>query len=381
MKILYVASDQRVPGRTGGSVHVEEVARGLSAMGHDVHVVALAGDDDAGAPAFAMHPSPMRFEHRVFRWTARRGIERLISEIGFDAVMERYYNFAGEGIRAAHARGIPSILEVNAPLKEHPGSLKNFLDTLAIVRPMKRLRDEICRKASAIVTPLPSIIPDDVPEAKVHRVNWGANVERFHPGASRKALPIPERDQVVVFSGSFRPWHGADFLVRVAARVDNAFFLFVGAGPSWRQARTLAEELGLRGRTLFVGAVRYEEMPSYLKWGTVGVAPYQPARLSQMQLGFYWSPLKIFEYMGMGLPVVTLDTPPLREIVRPGQEGLLVAEGDVEATADAITSLLRDPEAAQAMGQAGRQRVVDLFSWKRHCEALDRILTEVVAAP
>ncbi|HEY7697746.1 MAG TPA: glycosyltransferase, partial [Vicinamibacteria bacterium] len=218
MKILYVASDQRVPGKTGGSVHVEEVARGLAALGHEVHVLALPGERRTnGAPVpFELHPSGLFFEHRFFRWARRREVEALLERLGIEAVMERYYNFGGEGIRAAHARGIPSLLEVNSPIKDHPGSLKSALDRVVLFRPLARIREELVGKASALVTPLPSIVPENVPGEKVHRVHWGANVERFRPDVARKRLPIPEKAKIVVFSGSFRPWHGADLLVRAA---------------------------------------------------------------------------------------------------------------------------------------------------------------------
>ena len=378
MKLLYVASDQEVPGHTGGSVHVEEVARGLATLGHEVHVVAL-GDatPDGSEAAFTLHPSAMLFEQRAFRWTARRQVAELLDRLSIDAVIERYYNFGGEGIRAAHERNIPSLLEVNSPLKEPRGSLKRFLDGMLLVRPMRRLRDELAAKANALVTPLPSIIPDHVAAEKVHQVNWGANVERFHPEVEPAALDIPEDGPVVVFSGSFRPWHGADVLVRAAEKVPEAFFLFLGAGPSWEPARRLANDLGLRDRVLFTGAVGYDAMPGHLRRGDVGVAPYQPEKLRQMQLGFYWSPLKIFEYMAMGMPVVTLDVPPLRAIIRPEQEGLLYEEGDVAALARAIGSLLEDRDRARAMGHAARERVVAHYSWQLHCEALDRILKEM----
>jgi len=384
VKLLYVASDQRVPGKTGGSVHVEEVARGLAARGHEVHVLALLGErrmNGAVAP-YELHPSRLPFEHRFFRWIARRRVEALIGRLGIEAVMERYYNFGGEGVRAAHALGIPSLLEVNSPIKDHPGSLKSALDRALLFRPLLRIREELVGKASALVTPLPSIVPEDVPGEKVHRVHWGANVERFRPDVARKRLPIPDKAKVVVFSGSFRPWHGADLLVRAAARVlsrdREAFFLFVGAGPAWDETRLLAQKLGIESAVLFTGPVAYDEMPSYLRAAKVGVAPYQPSRLGQMKLGFYWSPLKIFEYMATALPVVSLDVPPLAEVVRPEQEGLLVAEGDEEALADAIARLIVDPVRARSMGEAGRERVVAHFSWQRHCEQLERILTSLV---
>jgi starch synthase len=341
-------------------------------------VVALPGDGEP-PPTFALHPSPMLVEHRLFRWTARRGVGELLDRLGIDAVMERYYNFAGEGVRAASQRGIPVLLEVNAPLKEHPGSWKRRLDTLAVVRPMRRLRDAMCAKASAIVTPLVSIIPDDVPREKIHRVTWGANVEHFRPDVDAKTLSIPDDRPVVVFSGSFRPWHGADVLVRAAAKLPEVFFLFLGDGPSLQPTRELATELGVDERVLFTGAVAYEAMPGYVKRATIGAAPYQPGRLGQMQLGFFWSPLKIFEYMAMGLPVVSLDAAPLREIVRPS-EGVLVAEGDVDAWVDALRGLVDDPAAARAKGLSGRERVVAEYSWQRHCEQLERILINICEA-
>jgi glycosyltransferase involved in cell wall biosynthesis len=270
---------------------------------------------------------------------------------------------------------------VNSPLKDHPGSLKSALDAMLLFRPMRRLRDEICRKSSALVTPLPGIVPDTVPKEKVHRVSWGANVERFRPDGPVKSLEIPEGRKVVVFSGSFRPWHGADLLVRAApyvrSRVPEAFFLFVGDGPSQQMTKALARELDVEGHCLFTGAISYSDMPSVLRRAQLGVAPYLPRRLGQMQLGFYWSPLKIFEYMATGIPVVTIDVPELAEVVRQGEEGLLFPEGDAEALAGAVAALLENP-ASRAMGEAARERVVSRFSWQVHFQELERILEGLV---
>jgi glycosyltransferase involved in cell wall biosynthesis len=126
-----------------------------------------------------------------------------------------------------------------------------------------------------------------------------------------------------------------------------------------------------------VGAVPYGEMPRYLARCHVGVAPYQPSRHGQLQLGFYWSPLKIFEYMASGIPVITLDIDPLRDIVRRGREGLLFDEKDEEGLADAITELVRSPDRAAEMGRSGRGRVVAHYSWQVHCKKLERVFLEV----
>ncbi len=387
MKLLYVVSDQVLPGSTGGSVHVEEVARGLSERRHEVHVVAKAGPGEIGLPAGRLHPARPLLPHRFFRWTAERSVGEWIDRLGVEVVLERYHNFGGEGVRAAARRGIPSVLEVNSPILDHPGSLKSLLDGALVVRPLRRAREALCRQAAALVTPLPAIIPPSVPREKVFQIHWGANVERFRPdvpiegGAARLALPPDSR--VVVFSGSFRRWHGARVLVQAAARVladevgKSAFFLFLGEGPELPKVAREVERLGLTPRVHLAGAVPYREMPAYLARAQVGVAPFEPARHRQLQLGFYWSPLKIFEYMASGLPVVTLDVDPLNQIVRPGREGLLVAEGDVPGLSRAILELVASPERASAMGRAGREQVVAQYSWQVHCEKLERVLEQV----
>jgi glycosyltransferase involved in cell wall biosynthesis len=387
LKLLYVATDQLLPGSTGGSVHVEEVARGLTERGHEVHVVARPGPGGPEPLGGRLHPAKPLFQHRFFRWTAERAVGELLDRLGSEVVLERYYNFGGEGVRAAARRGIPSVLEVNSPIRDHPGSLKSILDAALLLRPLRRARDGLCRKAAALVTPLPSIVPASIPREKVFQIHWGANVELFKPdvplrgGAERLSLPADAR--VVVFSSSFRRWHGARLLVRAAAQViaaeagEKAFFLFLGSGPELAAVERDVDRLGLSDRVRLAGAVPYAEMPFYLARAHLGVAPFEPARHGQLQLGFYWSPLKIFEYMASGLPVVTLDIDPLREIVRPGREGLLVGEGDAGALAAAILELVSSPERARAMGRAARQRVVEHFSWQRHCEKLEQVLERV----
>jgi glycosyltransferase involved in cell wall biosynthesis len=97
--------------------------------------------------------------------------------------------------------------------------------------------------------------------------------------------------------------------------------------------------------------------------------------------GFFWSPLKIHEYMATALPVITSDITPLNQIVRHQHEGLLVPEADVPALAAAIATLLADPQRAQQLGAAGRERVVAHYSWQQHCAELEHIMQTIVDHP
>ncbi|PYQ21124.1 MAG: glycosyltransferase WbuB, partial [Acidobacteria bacterium] len=95
--------------------------------------------------------------------------------------------------------------------------------------------------------------------------------------------------------------------------------------------------------------------------------------------GFYWSPLKIFEYMASGLPTVTIPVPPLGEIVRPEQEGLHFREGDPADLARALERLADDPLLRGRLGRQARARVVENYSWARHCEQLEQVLRGIAS--
>lgn len=395
MNILYVASGIPVPGHLGGSTHTREVARGLALCGHTVHVVAASRQGWAGLAPFA-RPRSSRLDgfflhHQdVPKSIALLGawpIMRLARALRPDVLIERYYNFAGAGLLAARRLGIPALLEVNALIVDPTGVPKRRLDdTLGLALggrgPMRRWATLQCQWADRIVTPLHTTVPPEIGRAKIVELPWGADVVRFAEAASTRARQPPSTP-TVVFLGSFRAWHGVLDVVRAGALLlalgRDLRFLLVGDGPERAQAEGLAA--AWPGRFEFVGSVPYEQVPAYLARASVGVAPFDTAAHPALRAaGFFWSPLKIYEYMAAGLPVVTTDLEPLRQIVRPGHEGLLFPEGDVAALAQAIDRLVAAPEAARAMGESARRRVADHFSWERHCRELEGLLLELAQA-
>ncbi len=392
MRILYLAAGIAAPGAHGGATHVLEVAGGLAARGHDVHVVCMKAAGQAAAETI----QEARF-HRL-RWGKAQGLLyyptvcRLARQLRPDIIMERYYNLAGAGILVAHRQHIPSILEINAPIVDPPASRKSKLDR-RLGGPLQRWAARQCRLAGRIVTPLattvpPALLPD---RAKICELPWGANVDQFDRqrvrrerggelAALRERLGLREGQPLAAFSGSFRHWHGVDQLaaaaVQVAAQLPDAAFLLLGDGPLREQVLAAGASLG--GRFITPGAVEYDDVPLYLALATVGVAPFNPSAHEALQMfGFYWSPLKIFEYMAMSLPTVTIDLPPLNQMIRHGEEGLLYPSADVTALAARLTTLLADPTPAAAMGASARQRVVDHYSWQEHCRALEGIMIEL----
>jgi len=373
MRILYSAIDQSVPAAHGGSVHVTAVAEGLADLGHDVHVfVSPGGRGELPAGQAQWFALPPPFGNRRLRLLRARGLASHARRFRPDAVIERYYNFGGEGILAAKKVGALAVLEVNAPIVDHPGSIKRLVDLALIVEPMRRWRDWQCRRADVIVTPSTRIIPSYVPPSKVLRTEWGADTMRFRPDATgRVPFTRSDGDVVAVFSGAFRAWHGAIHLVEAIRRLrargrHEIKAVFVGEGPALPRIREAAA--GVDGITL-VGPVPHDEVPAILAAADIGVAPFDVAGHPSLAHEFHWSPLKIFEYMASGLPVVAPRIERLTDIVRHGTEGLLYDAANPDALASALEGLV-DPAARQRLGAAARARAVSEFSWSSHCRRL-----------
>jgi glycosyltransferase involved in cell wall biosynthesis len=112
----------------------------------------------------------------------------------------------------------------------------------------------------------------------------------------------------------------------------------------------------------------------------IGVAPFDLGAHAPLSLGFYWSPLKIFEYMASGLPVVAPAVDRIPSLVASGREGMLYglpAGGGGHADALAETLLgLSDPAVRAPLGAAARARALRDYSWAAHCRALESAITE-----
>jgi spore coat protein SA len=202
----------------------------------------------------------------------------------------------------------------------------------------------------------------------------GVDVDRFRPAATR-----PPR--TVFFAGRIAPDKGIHVLVdafrAVRRRFPDAELVLVGPeapvprdmqvalsdDPLVRDldrfyGRSYVEQLKERlgddaGAVRFTGKVAADDMPARYDEGTVAVMP-------SLEEGFG---LPLAEAMASGLPTVASRTGGMTEIVVEGETGFLVPPGDADALADALIRVLADPELARRLGDAGRARAVERYSW------------------
>jgi glycosyltransferase involved in cell wall biosynthesis len=366
MKVAYINADPDVPvfGMQGCSVHVQEMLIAFLKRGDDVHLFTARLGDDApsetsgltvhllpGAPRMdlvARETAALAANYALLQMLSRE------SEKGaFDLVYERYSLWSHAGMEFARERKLPSVLEVNAPLIEERSSERTLINRSAAedvaIRAFRSatLITAVSRELSHILERHPSA------RGKVHVVPNAVNPQRF---AVERPLQ-KEEGYVVGFVGTLKAWHGLTTLVegfaRLAEEVPAARLLIIGGGPDREQ---LDRDIGARNfgaRVHCTGAIPPESVPEFLTSVDVAVAPYP--RLAN----FYFSPLKIYEYMAAGLAIVASRIGQVEEIIRHDQTGILIPPGDATAMANALIDLYRRPERRARLGAAARRAVLE----------------------
>lgn len=198
----------------------------------------------------------------------------------------------------------------------------------------------------------------------------GVDLDRFAPSRTDDET-VPTNPPLVGTVGRLVEAKGFDRLLRawpaVLETVPEARLEIVGDGPMHEQLEALAAELGVGGSVTLPG-YRADPAPAYRRFD---VAVF-PSRWEGL-------PLAVMEAMATGVPVVTSDIPPMRQLAgEAGRAGLPVPGEDITQLARVIADLLRNPERRARLGAAGRERIRRHFSAERiatRYETLYRSLT------
>lgn len=389
MKIAYLSADLGVPldGYKGAAAHVRGMVTALAAVGHEMVVVAPAPAGDAGLPvplvrlrvpdiARAVETAlPRRLARALAHlWNnvvTEEALARVVASHRPDLVYERYGPFGVAGALVARRHGLPHVLEVNAPLAWE-GERFRAQALLEAARALERAALEATARIVAVSAELAEILVEQgVPREKIEVVPNGVDAELFTPDGPAAGV-VPERACVVGFVGSLKPWHGVDVLAsafRALAGDSRFHLLVVGDGPQAGIVEALARELP--GRVTRVGGVAHREVPRYLRAMDIAVAPYPALER------FYYSPLKVLEYMASGRALVASDIGQVRELV--GEAGVLVPPGHVGALVEAIRRLAASPGRREELGALAAREAARAHRWTDRAARIGALLEAACA--
>lgn len=374
MRAAYVCADPGVPvfGRKGCSVHVQEMLRALRRAGVDVELFAMRTGEPAPAELadLRLHvlPAPRNDSpgaRELALVAANDALRAALAAHGpFDFVYERHALFANGAMAHAQDAGIPGLLEINAPLVEEQQRHR----VLTHVQLAETARAEAFWAASTLLP-----VSEELAAWLRRHPSATTAIEVTPNGvdAARFAAARPATQRFTLgFVGGLRPWHGLADLAAIFAAVRaeraGAQLLVVGEGPGRAGLEADLAALGVLDGVTFSGAVAPDAVPGWLSAIDVALAPY-PADAS-----FYFSPLKLFEYMAAGRAIVASAIGQIASVVRHGETGWLHAPGDVAGAARAALALASDEALRAQLGAAAQRWVAAHRSW-------DAIAARVVA--
>jgi glycosyltransferase involved in cell wall biosynthesis len=382
----------------GCHVRILEEALALRKLGHDVTICTYnSGNDVDGLDIRRTPPIPWRKGVEVGSSRHKIGFDVLLSSTVLATAVRRrptvIHAHLHEGALIGAAVGallrVPVVFDfqgsMTAEMVDH-----HFLRPDGVFyRLWRSLEGFIDHRPNAIITSSASAAPlltneFHCPPARVHIVPDGVNADVFRPlwhdqngvapselYALRNSLGIPQQRKIVVYLGLIAEHQGTGALLQAAAQVlrsqPETHFLVMGF-PNVEGYFQQAKALGLERNISFPGRIPYAQAPVYLALGDVAVSPKMSATEGAG---------KLLNYMAMGLPVVSFDTPVAREYLR--DDGVYAPVGDTAAFAAAIAGLLRDDAQRAALGSVLRQRAVEEYSWRQMGRKIEAVYETVGA--
>lgn len=367
IRVLYLSTDPGIPvlGHKGASVHLREMAGAMADLGAEV-VIASTRTEALGAairPAVRVIEIPAvvgdgRSVGTVRRALAsqRRAVRDVCLDVAPDIVYERFALFSDAGVRAAAGERLPHLLEVNSPLRAEARRWR----TLPHPELAAELERAVCTGSERIFC-VSSAVADAVCQwvtrDRVDVIPNGVAARLF----ASPATPPGSGPVTIGFAGSLKPWHGVETMMAALARVFDAGgdvrVEVAGAGPMLDAVRTHALP---PERVSILGPLDHETVTSRMRMWHIGLAPYV------RQPRFYFSPLKVLEYMAAGICVVASAQGQIRDLLGDGSRGVLVEPDDPSALADAILTLVADRPRMGRLGARARAYTLAHHTWERN---------------
>lgn len=411
MKILFLCPDLGIPvlGRKGASVHVRELVAALQGQGHQVIVAAqllnkspwekpaelnatviqvrsgsVAGNavqalKDFNAQLGIENSLPGELRRLLYNQELGADLMRRFENAPPDFIYERASLYATAGIGLARALKVPHLLELNAPLAVEQSAYRatGFGELAAQAeRWLLNHTDAVIPVSATLGRHVARL---GVPRSRIHAMPNAVAPSLFHPAPrdpnTRSRLGLGE-GPVLGFVGGLRPWHGVEslppLLARLTRRHPGLQLVFAGDGPLRQPLEKALRESGLRDRAIFTGLLAHEEIPAVIREFDLALAPYPKAGHD-----FYFSPLKLFEYLACGVPVVAARLGQISEILRHDRTGLLYAPGKITELAACCDRLLSDAALRQRLGRAGARLVAARFTWDHNARRVIKLASRL----
>ena len=395
---------------SGAQLHVQAVITGLQKRGHQVRTFLPRAkrpvwSDDLNQAQW--QPTQYTFSESPWFRLVERPLRRMQAELRLpyfnlfeslrfsdaagqalahcDLIFERFGFMGFAGALTARRLNIPHILEVNGDVPKEVEVLGVKMSAAQRATSLQVVRRTFAA-ATGIVCVAPMLKQNLVKEMqldpdKIEVILNGADTELF--AAPKDQMAIREKFGIasrptITFVGTFQPWHGINLLldsfVGVQKKNSNVQMLLVGEGGGRAEAKQRVEREGWDNAVQFLGRLENRAVADILAITDVAVIPFP-----YLKSDIVGSPLKIFEYMAAGCPIVA-SWAPIHDVIEHAVTGLRVPPADADALAEMLAHVLADADLRARLGMRARQVALERYSWDNTIQQLeiffDRVLTK-----
>lgn len=361
MKICYLCLQVTHEGQASHA-HVHEIINGLKLCGCRVDLYEPHYDNKSETPS-GLERCTLFMKLQMKIWRSNEKYDIIYIRSHFAAIPTSIW---------ARIKNIPTVLEINGPITD-----------LYLAWPWTRHFKLMFRwmwlyqikNAKTIIT-VTHLLKKQIIEATNHKYIYtipnGANSKKF----------VPKRDNIapivqpyVMFFGAMAPWQGIDTILDAVSDLnwpENVKLVFAGDGTErWKVERAATKN----NRIKYIGNVKYEDMANYISHSLAGLSIQNNAG-GRSETGLY--PLKVFETMSCGVPIIVSDWPGQSDIVRENNCGIVIPYDQPSILAKAVAMLYANPEIAAEYGANGREAIKREHSWENRSRQTYNVIKDTI---
>jgi glycosyltransferase involved in cell wall biosynthesis len=379
MKILYLSWFN---SGEGSQIHANEFMNAMKNIGHDVIPVELSLKtkkqlQNLKIQTTSYKKSKFAFlqEFKTFLLNILRAVRllRLNKQHKPDVIINRYLIYDFSAIIVGKLLRIPVVYEVNAS-----AVYEREIQGRYFIKPLARWTELLIFKHADVVTVVSNELKTYFQENNFNTKNTivipnGVNMN--HHSEEKKIVESLieikqkwENNTVLGFLGSLKSWHGVerviDLMPALLIQNPNLRFLIVGDGNEREALESKINQSGIREYVHISGFLPHDYVPGALSIFDIALAPYKDID------NFYFSPLKIFEYMAAGKPVIAPSLGQIKELVETNKTGILLEENTQVALENAILSLSNDSEKILKLGREAKKYIEQNYTWETNAKKI-----------
>lgn len=375
---IFITCGVNLGSKNAQTTHLIEIASNFTKLGHTIYLFAPFTGRYQGKVDFKIIYIPIL----ELKWL-RMVIYQLLLPLyflyyNFSVKPDFYYTRFGNMLLVpsfmAKIFGTPHVTEVNGLNVDEMMMSRRSQFMICCVKFTERIVFSLSNKIVTVTVGIKNELHEryGISFNKMVVISNGVNTDIFKPIRNAKVqLGFSTKFKYIGFVGLLARWQGVEYLIKAAPliilREPLVRFIIVGDGPDRESLENLAEKFGVDGKFIFTGQVDYKKVPYYIN-------TFDICTLLKKNLASGYSPLKLYEYLACGRPVISSNEPGIGDFITNNHCGVTVNITSVAEIVDEVVNLLGNTELGNKMGANGLKIVREKNSWLTVAKKIEKIL-------